>query len=132
MSEYIQSKKASRKTDWHPADIKAALEKAGWSLRRLALHHRHGASTITTALRRPYQRAERLIAAAIGRRPQDIWPSRYNDDGVHLSLLPETRSARAHKAWATKRARYGATGVQKKSNRAAAADNGKNPEPDKQ
>lgn len=70
-------KKASLK-DWHRADIVAALRKAGWSLRRLATHHGYASpTTLTTALARPWPKGERLIAAAIGVAPADIWPGRY-------------------------------------------------------
>jgi Ner family transcriptional regulator len=79
MKTRIQSKKASLPQDWHPADIKAALEKAGWSLRRLSAHHGYEASMCIKALRRPYPNAERLIAEAIGVPPEAIWPSRYDD-----------------------------------------------------
>ncbi len=65
-------------SDWHPADIVAALRKAGWSLRRLSKHHRYSdPSTLCVALRRRWPKAERLIADAIGIDPATIWPSRY-------------------------------------------------------
>ena len=76
MNKRIRSKK--RPADWHKADIKAALEKAGWSLRQLSLHHGYAPSLLAHALRRPYPRAERIIAEAIGTRPETIWPSRYD------------------------------------------------------
>jgi len=76
-------KKASRK-DWHPADIKAALDKAGWTLRALAAHHGiRGSSTLShTLAERSYPANEKRIADAIGVTPQEIWPSRYFDDGT--------------------------------------------------
>lgn len=68
--------------DWHPADILAALHKAGWSLRQLAAtngyRHRSGFSV---ALRHPYPKVEAIIARALGLGPQEIWPSRYRPDG---------------------------------------------------
>lgn len=63
--------------DWHSADIKAALEKAGWSLRRLSVYHGYQPGTLKTALIRRWPRGERLIASAIGVDPAIIWPSRY-------------------------------------------------------
>jgi Ner family transcriptional regulator len=78
MNERIQPKKR-RPKDWHRADIKAALEKAGWSLRRLSQHHGYCPGTLQTALLRPWPRAEQLIAEAIGVRPEKIWPSRYDE-----------------------------------------------------
>lgn len=76
MRKHIQSKKASIQ-DWHRADIKAALEKAGWSLSRLSTHHGFCTGALKHALYKPYVNGERLIAAAIGVTPQTIWPSRY-------------------------------------------------------
>lgn len=68
--------------DWHNADIKAALEKAGWSLRRLSIHHKYHHTSAASALARPWPKMERIIAKAIGVKPQEIWPSRYNEDGT--------------------------------------------------
>lgn len=35
----LESTKSQMESDWHRADIVAALHKQGWSLRRLSLHH---------------------------------------------------------------------------------------------
>lgn len=67
--------------DWHPADIVAALRKAGWSSRSLARHHGYHPSALAKAMHRPYPRAERLIAQAIGVPPETIWPARYAERG---------------------------------------------------
>mgnify|MGYP000885042382 CR=1 FL=1 len=76
------TKKTSRE-DWHPADIKAALDKAGWTLRSLAKHHGlAAATTLSHTFLRSYPLNERRIADAIGVAPQEIWPSRYNEDGT--------------------------------------------------
>ncbi|KPV39515.1 hypothetical protein AN478_10185 [Thiohalorhabdus denitrificans] len=61
--------------DWDPADIVAALHKAGWSLRRLSFAHGYRSDALKHALRRPYPRAERLIAETLGLEPRDLWPS---------------------------------------------------------
>ncbi|RJS93058.1 helix-turn-helix domain-containing protein [Salinisphaera sp. Q1T1-3] len=71
-----------RTSDRHPADIKADLEKAGWSLRRLSVHHGFKPQSLAKALYQQWPGAERLIAAAIDQKPEDIWPSRYTADGV--------------------------------------------------
>jgi Ner family transcriptional regulator len=67
--------------DWHRADIKAALEKAGWSLRRLGAAHGFSTQALNQALHRQWPNAERIIAEAIGHRPHQIWPSRYDAPG---------------------------------------------------
>lgn len=75
------TKKTSRE-DWHPADIKASLDKSGWTLRALAKHHGLSSSTpLSHTFLRSYPLNEKRIADAIGVTPQEIWPSRYNDDG---------------------------------------------------
>lgn len=77
MAERKGPKKASLK-DWHRADIKSALEKAGWNLSSLSLHHGYEhRNTLQTALQRPWPKGERLIASAIGIDPATIWPARY-------------------------------------------------------
>jgi lambda repressor-like predicted transcriptional regulator len=75
--------KTSRE-DWHPADIKAALDKAGWTLRSLAAYHGFtGAASLSRTISGfSYPLNEKRIADAIGVRPQDIWPSRYYSDGT--------------------------------------------------
>lgn len=78
MSRAIQRKKR-RPSDWHRADIKAALEKAGWTLRRLSAHHGYSPDLLKKALDKPYPNAERLVAEAIGVSPETIWPSRYDE-----------------------------------------------------
>lgn len=64
-------------SDMHPADIVAALHKAGWSLRKLSVHYGYSPESLKEALRRDYPRAEKLIALAIGIPAAKIWPSRY-------------------------------------------------------
>lgn len=74
-------KPASR--DWHPADVIAAMRKAGWSLQQLAFANGYTARTaLANGLHRPYPKAERIIADALGLRPGEIWPSRYEADLV--------------------------------------------------
>ena len=94
------STKKTSQQDWHPADIKAALDKAGWTLRGLAAHHGiKGSSTLSHTLEgRSYPLNEQRIADAIGVKPQDIWPSRYYPDGTKkprgLRGLRELKSTR--------------------------------------
>ncbi|THF60945.1 helix-turn-helix domain-containing protein [Pseudothauera rhizosphaerae] len=76
------AKKASQQ-DWHPADIKAALEKKGWTLRALAAHHGLSSSSpLSHTFLRSYPLNEKRIAEAIGVPVQRIWPSRYFKDGT--------------------------------------------------
>lgn len=65
--------------DWHRVDIVAALHKNGTTMRALSRKAGLAADTLKNALTRPYPKAERIIAAAIGQEPSIIWPSRYSD-----------------------------------------------------
>ena len=71
-----------KKADWHPADVVAALRKAGWSLRKLSLHHGYTPTALDHALHRPWPKAQRLIAEALGIQPETIWPTRYTKNGM--------------------------------------------------
>jgi Ner family transcriptional regulator len=63
--------------DWHPADVQAALKKRGFSLAGSSAANGYHATAAGKALRHPWPALEKLIAAAIGISPQEIWPSRY-------------------------------------------------------
>ncbi|MFD1805583.1 transcriptional regulator [Pasteurella oralis] len=69
--------KKTAATDWHRADIIAALKKRGWSLRSLALECDLSYSTLKSALDKPYPKMERIIANAIGVAPEVIWAGRF-------------------------------------------------------
>jgi Ner family transcriptional regulator len=71
--------------DWHNADIKAALEKAGWTLRKLAIARGYAPGVLRNPLNRPWPAGERVIADALSTTPQAIWPSRYRADGTSKS-----------------------------------------------
>ncbi|ATO31603.1 MULTISPECIES: helix-turn-helix domain-containing protein [Dickeya] len=69
----------SRKNDWHPADIIAALRKKGTTLAAVSRAAGLSSSTLANALSRPWPKGEWLIADALGIHPSEIWPSRYYD-----------------------------------------------------
>lgn len=64
-------------SDWHPADIIAALKKRGTSLSALSRQAGLASSTLANALIRRWPKGERLIAEALGVPPEKIWLSRY-------------------------------------------------------
>jgi Ner family transcriptional regulator len=65
-------------TDWHHADIIAALKKQGTNLTQVAKAAGYSnAGTLWNALARKWPKGERIIATAIGVEPNVIWPSRY-------------------------------------------------------
>lgn len=64
--------------DWHNADIIAALKKKGTTMAAVSRLAGLSSSTLANALTRKWPKGERLIAEAIGVRPEVIWPSRYD------------------------------------------------------
>ncbi|EHS2038539.1 helix-turn-helix domain-containing protein [Salmonella enterica] len=64
-------------SDWHPADIIAALKKRGTSLAAGSRNAGLASSTLANALTRRWPKGERLIAEALDIAPEQIWPSRY-------------------------------------------------------
>ncbi|KMW72095.1 transcriptional regulator [Photorhabdus luminescens subsp. luminescens] len=65
------------KKDWHSADIIAALKKKGKSLAAVSREAGLASSTLSNALQRPWHKGETIIANALGQKPDEIWPSRY-------------------------------------------------------
>jgi Ner family transcriptional regulator len=75
--------------DWHPAQVKAALEMRGTNLSKLA--KQHGYAHINEVLHRPWVAAEHIVARALGLAPEAIWPGRYQrprDRGIALTRNP--------------------------------------------
>lgn len=83
MFTFMHALNTAKKTtlDWTRSYLLQQLSNAGWSLRKLAMHHGVGASTLQQTLYRPYPRGEQRIAEALGVKPEQIWPSRYDDHG---------------------------------------------------
>ncbi|MEX3614460.1 MAG: helix-turn-helix transcriptional regulator [Burkholderia gladioli] len=97
MSTINTSKKTVPQTplrDWHRADIKAALEKAGWTLRKLSMAYGYTPGALKNALQIPWPKAEAIIADAIGVPRHVIWPSRYHADGSPRSGRGERGTGR--------------------------------------
>lgn len=64
-------------SDWHSADIIAALKKRGTSLSALSRQAGLASSTLANTLIRHWPKGEKLIAEKLGVAPEQIWPSRY-------------------------------------------------------
>jgi Ner family transcriptional regulator len=96
MSTLKPQKKQTNK-DWHPADVVAALHKAGWSLRQLSLQCNYSEGTLRKALRFGWPKAERIIATALGLKPEEIWPERCASRNHSPKLTPALRAACQHR-----------------------------------
>ncbi len=79
-----------KKTDWHPADIIAALHKKNTTLAAGSRAAGLRPSTLNNALVRPWPKGEWLIAEAIAVHPSEIWPERYYNP--HTRQLIDRRS----------------------------------------
>jgi Ner family transcriptional regulator len=79
-----ESNAGTNPTDWHPADVLAALKKRGHSLARLSLANGYHPRAAGKALKQPWPAMEQIVAAALDLTPQTIWPSRYDNDGLPL------------------------------------------------
>ncbi|TBM09984.1 transcriptional regulator [Hafnia paralvei] len=64
-------------SDWHSADIIAALKKRGTTLSAVSRKAGLASTTLTNALVRHWPKGEKLIAEALDVTPAQIWPSRY-------------------------------------------------------
>ncbi|MBU9824263.1 helix-turn-helix domain-containing protein [Rahnella perminowiae] len=71
--------KAQNHTDWHQADIIAALRKRGTTLAAVSRSVGLSSSTLSNALSRSWPKGEKVIAQALEVHPSVIWPSRYFD-----------------------------------------------------
>ncbi len=78
---YLYTQQKSDISDWHRADIVAALRKRGLSLRQLSKANGYEPSTLKLVLSKPWPKAEKIVANALECHPAVIWPSRYDTDG---------------------------------------------------
>ncbi|OGB01363.1 MAG: transcriptional regulator [Burkholderiales bacterium RIFCSPHIGHO2_12_FULL_61_11] len=82
-------KSTSAQEDMHPADVIAALHKRGTSLRKIAIEN--GYSHIQRVLTSPWLAAEQLVAKALDKKPEDLWPSRYVNPANRALAFQQTR-----------------------------------------
>jgi len=75
-------------TGWHPADIKAALAKKGWTFYSLSRHLGHkNANSAAAVIQKPWPVVQKLIGEIICIDPAEIWPDRYNTDGSPIGCV---------------------------------------------
>ena len=87
------AKKLKAGVDWHPADIKAALAKKGYSFARIAREHGYVANSCNSVLARTWSQVQQIVADIIGVKPSEIWPSRYDRHGrPHIARSVRVRT----------------------------------------
>lgn len=74
----IKRMSESTATDWHPARIKYELALRGLSLADIGRRRGLAQFSIYDVLRKKVPLSEQAVAEALGVRPDEIWPSRYN------------------------------------------------------
>jgi len=67
----------ARQTDTHWSDVKAALEKRGTCLAKIALSLGISGAAVTKVKHTPNHDIQTAIAKALGMKPTHIWPTRY-------------------------------------------------------
>lgn len=80
-------------TNWTRNAIIFALRERGTSAAALASQAGISRYTIYGAMQTPYPRVHDIIARAIGRPRQDIWPEFYDDSGKRRGLINARRAA---------------------------------------
>jgi Ner family transcriptional regulator len=85
----ITNKPTPLQEDMHPADVIAALRKRGTSLRKIAIEN--GYSHIQRVLTSPWLAAEQLVAKALDKKPEELWPSRYVNPVDRTLAFKQTR-----------------------------------------
>lgn len=78
--------------DWHPAQVKAALEMRETNLSQLA--RTHGYRHFNAVLVRPWVAAELIVAKALCLKPEEIWPSRYQRSRERAKSMTQNPQAR--------------------------------------
>ena len=76
---------------WHPADIYALIRKRGGTYSSIAAEYGLERSTPGQAQKRWCYAGEQAISAFIGVPAHELWPDRYDADG--LPLHPRIRKA---------------------------------------
>ena len=82
--------------DMEPERIVAAIHERGETLKGLSLKSGFSASAVSVALKTRSPFVQQAIADFIGLRAQDIWPSRYDENGSPVRLDPRGRRASHH------------------------------------
>ena len=83
--------------DWHPADVKAALDKKKWSFARIAREYGYAPKAPNKVLYKPWSQVEQIVAKILGVKAAEIWPSRYDRRGRPLKSATARICGKAHR-----------------------------------
>lgn len=78
--------------DWTRGKVRYELEKIGrTTLRQIDLEFGVPVGTISNTLYRPDPKGERILSQILGISACQIWPSRYDKDGLRLTPQPTNK-----------------------------------------
>lgn len=72
------------RNDWTRAEITYELKRRGTNIEKLSREAGLADKTLRNALEKKWPKGEKIIADAIGVRPEAIWPSRYKNSSVNV------------------------------------------------
>ena len=79
---------ARRSRNMSPSRIKYMLSIKGWPYADIDREYNLPEKVASIAARYPHAKAERAIAKVLGKRPDQIWPGRYDESGKRLKPQP--------------------------------------------
>lgn len=87
-----------KKTGWHAELIKAHIHMRGMTLSKLATDHDLDESACRAALRRPQPQADKVISKFLGVPLHELWPTRYNADGLPIRHVRDENTRNANRS----------------------------------
>lgn len=79
------------KHDMSPEEVKSLIIDSGITLTELGIQNGFSGAAVSIALRKRSPYVQDAIARRLNMRPQDIWPSRYDENGSPIRLDPRGR-----------------------------------------
>ncbi|MFC3635824.1 transcriptional regulator [Camelimonas fluminis] len=80
--------------NWTKQVILHALRQRGTTAAEIARQNNVSRFAVYAGMVRPYPKVNGMIAGALGKKPQDIWPEYYDSNGKRIGLLVAPRGAR--------------------------------------
>ncbi|WP_339863256.1 helix-turn-helix domain-containing protein [Paremcibacter congregatus] len=77
-----------RSRNMSPSRIKYMLSIKGWTYADIDREYNLPEKVAAIAARYPHAKAEKAIASVLGKKPEQIWPARYNKNGTRLKPQP--------------------------------------------
>lgn len=81
------------RSNWSKQQILFALRERGTTVAAIAEKAEISRFTVYGALEQPYPKIANLISEALAKKPHDIWPQLYDENGARIGLLAGGRAA---------------------------------------